>query len=80
MLEPEALHLVHQQLTEQLPHGRAIRVLEAGGGSYTRIKIDRPQHFTVIDISPGNSSGTLTPTRRFLATSTMNRFSQQNTT
>lgn len=52
MLEPEALHLIHGQLAEHLPKDRAVRVLEAGGGSYTRIKIDRPQHFTVVDISP----------------------------
>ena len=52
MLEAEALSLTHQEITRSLPQDRTIRVLEAGGGSYTLIRIDRPQRITVVDLSP----------------------------
>lgn len=52
MLEAEALKLTHQKIAQSLPDDRTVRILEAGGGSYTLIRIDRPQHITVVDLSP----------------------------
>lgn len=52
MLESEALKLTHQEIAKSLPTDRPVRILEAGGGSYTLIRIDRPQHITVVDLSP----------------------------
>jgi SAM-dependent methyltransferase len=41
-------HLLHMALSDHRP----IRILEAGGGSYSHIRLDRASHISVIDISP----------------------------
>ena len=48
----DALGLTHRLIVENLPRDRPIRVLEAGGGSFTHIAFDAPRHVTVLDISP----------------------------
>lgn len=50
--QAQCLAAVHQMLRDDLPHTRKPRVLEAGGGSFSHIKLERPAHVTVIDISP----------------------------
>jgi len=40
-------HLLHMALSDHRP----IRILEAGGGSYSHIRLDRASHISVIDIS-----------------------------
>lgn len=50
--QSQCLSEVHSLLCAYLPTERAPRVLEAGGGSFSHIKINRKAHIAVIDISP----------------------------
>lgn len=52
MHQKDVLRSTHDVLARELPRDRPVRVLEAGGGSFTHIRIDRPAHVTVLDISP----------------------------
>lgn len=50
--QQECLNQVHQLLRSTLSKQEPVRVLEAGGGSFSHIKMDKPAHISVIDISP----------------------------
>lgn len=52
MLQKQALRTTHDVLSRELPNDRPVRVLEAGGGSTTHIRLDRPAHIVALDISP----------------------------
>lgn len=50
--QSQCLAEVHSILSADLPATRVPRVLEAGGGSFSHIKLARDAHISVIDISP----------------------------
>ena len=50
--QQECLYQVHQLLRSTLSKQEPVRVLEAGGGSFSHIKMDKPANISVIDISP----------------------------
>jgi len=52
MLQSKALDSTMRALRPCLPQSRPVEVLEAGGGSFTHIRIDRQAEVTVLDISP----------------------------
>lgn len=49
--QSQCLAEVHAILRDELPKGRQPRVLEAGGGSFSHITLERDAHIAVIDIS-----------------------------
>lgn len=49
---PKELSRVVNALLGDIPRSRAISLLEAGGGSSSRLSLDRPLEITTIDISP----------------------------
>ena len=51
MLQKQALELTHRLLEANLPRGRRLQVLEAGGGSFTHIRLPRERRVAVLDIS-----------------------------
>lgn len=52
MLQSQALELTHRVLEANLPRGRRVQVLEAGGGSFTHIRLPLERRVAVLDISP----------------------------
>ena len=50
--QSQCLTAVHDLIIAALPNHRAPRVLEAGGGSFSHIRLDRAAHIAVVDISP----------------------------
>ena len=51
MLQSKALEATLRALDNCLPQGRPVEALEAGGGSFTHIRIARESRVTVLDIS-----------------------------
>ena len=51
MNQKQCLADIHTILADALSDHDTVRILEAGGGSFSHIHIDNPSHITVIDIS-----------------------------